>query len=242
MTAKKANKQTNSSEPILRKRDWSSLETEYKSRAPFSYVVIDNFLVDGACEFLHRSLVAHWGWRQKNWISDHLHNHSPDIPGLLQLADDLRKSLPGLFNGLELVDFWALMYRENKPGRPHSDNAEITSTLWLTPDCYNLDPNSGGLMITDVLRDPNALPHEHLVYPWADEYFASKTNGDAIKIPYRQNRAVLFDAKIFHRTDDLNFNFAEPSSFRINLSFAFDGPDEHMRRQALFQGESVSKN
>jgi hypothetical protein len=75
----------------------------------------------------------------------------------------------------------------------------------LKPDSANLDPNTSGLIVHcaeatsfwDFDRynnDTEAIRH-----------FLEKENAGLIHIPYRRNRAVIFDSNPSHKTDELHF-------------------------------------
>jgi len=102
----------------------------------------------------------------------------------------------------------------------HADNAAVNVNFWVTPDEANLDPDSGGVVIWDV-----AAPTD-----WS----TAQLNGDArgceelilqrcgrpTSVPYRANRAVVFDSDLLHRTDD----FSVKSGYlnrRISISLLF---------------------
>lgn len=164
----------------------------------------------------------HWGWRFKNWVSAHLHNNHPDLELFGDIAATLKQNLPELLGTAELVSHWALMYVKNIPGRVHADIAGLTLTLWLTADEYNLDPHTGGLILFDVKRPREMMPHEHLVTTSAEAFVSATTRGETVHIPYRCNRAVLFDGSTFHKTDILNFAASGSDSHRINAALAFE--------------------
>lgn len=199
-------------------------------------MVLDDFLTREAARNLEGLLRAHWAWRTKNWVSDHLHNRQPQIPILLHVGQSLRAALPRLFEGLDLVDYWALMYPKNGRGALHSDHASLTLTIWLARDECNLSAETGGLLFTDVIRPSQLRPHEYLAAARAEDYVAARTKGETLRIHYKHNRAVLFDARIFHRTDDLSFKLS-PKCWRLNASLAFDHRAQYQERLQLYLKE-----
>jgi len=210
---------------LVAPHDWDSVERAYESSAPYNYAVIDNFLEPDACKYLHRKIFEHWGWRYKDWVSQHLHNSMLDIPEIFLIAETLKTCCPKLLHERELVTHWALMYPKNTPGRIHSDRTGINLNLWLTPNEYNLDPSRGGLVFFDVKADLTGMSAEQLSSPsWSEEYVNEQTKGGKVIISYKCNRAILFDASTFHQTDILKFADLGAESHRINLSLAFDKP------------------
>jgi len=209
---------------LLNGRDWGDAEQALRSSSPFNYVVLDDLLDETAARALRGGLIEHWGWRQKSPISPHLHNDRPDLPAVFELADDLRHAVPGLIGHLDLVFWWAIMYHRNVGGTAHSDHGEVTLNLWLTPDEHNLDTATGGLVLLDVKRTPEMRIHEFSAPPLCSDYAARHTNGGQAVIPYRWNRAVLFDSTTFHHPQPMAFDPRSAWTYRLGLTLTFDHP------------------
>jgi hypothetical protein len=168
------------------------------------------------------------------YIDDGLHQRI-----LLQLSIELRKLLPDIFDGHPLKYMWAYKYDSdsNFGGiNLHADEAAINVNLWLTPNEANIDPNSGGLVIYTVKppqdwdfelynRDTDFV-YEHLLKPSG---FAN------ITVPYRVNRAVIFDSALFHNSDEFTFRKGYKNR-RINLTLLYG--DMKKQQQPLSQ-ESI---
>jgi hypothetical protein len=168
------------------------------------------------------------------YIDDGLHQRI-----LLQLSIELRKLLPDIFDGHPLKYMWAYKYDSdsNFGGiNLHADEAAINVNLWLTPNEANIDPNSGGLVIYTVKppqdwdfelynRDTDFV-YEHLLKPSG---FAN------ITVPYRVNRAVIFDSALFHNSDEFTFRKGYKNR-RINLTLLYG--DMKKQQQPLSQESS----
>lgn len=215
--------------PQLAPRDWEAVERAYI--ATKHYLVVDEILTEDACTRLRDALVSHWGWRKRDWIREHLYNAEPDIPEIRFLADELRAALPTVLGETVLTSHWALMYTKNSSGPIHVDLRGTTVNMWLTPDEYNLDPSGGGLLIWDRKAPVDAIPRDQDDHDWAHRYLDGAT---VERIPYRCNRAVLFDGRTFHQTDALAFRDAGPLSRRINLTMQFDTPENVEQRLSEF--------
>lgn len=183
---------------------------------------MDNFLVPGACERVRSQLVDHWGWRHKDWSSEHLHNHRPALRDIQVLIEELDARAAALLGGCVYSDHWVLMYPRNSPGRIHVDNASLSLTVWLTDERYNLNPRTGGLVLYDVARPDDMRVDERYTPLEAPKYVSQRTKGRAITIPYKANRAILFDAALFHCTDRPRFDCQSSDGYRVNLSIAYD--------------------
>lgn len=179
-------------------------------------------------------LLNDWGWQYKNWQSQELYVRDPEIPGIPRVAQELKTNLPDLLDGYEFVRCWAFMHQRNAGLKVHADNGAITVDLWVTPDECNLDPTTGGLIFFDVQRKPHQMIHEFNTVEWAEQYFREETGGQSTRVPYRFNRAVVFDAGTFHESDTVNFDGQGAETYRINLSLLFDDPEEFARRRAVY--------
>ena len=140
---------------------------------------------------------------------------------LLQIAREMRERLPDLLGRHPLRQMWAYKYDQRLTGiGVHADAAAVNVNFWITPDEANLDADSGGLRVWRKCApmdwdfdDFNRRP-EHLMR-WVQE-----TGAEEVIVPYRCNRAVIFDSNLVHRTDD--FHFAPGyENRRINITMLF---------------------
>ena len=143
---------------------------------------------------------------------------------LLHIAADLRAKLPRVLHDKPLRGLWAYKYDSRYTGiGVHADPAAVSLNFWLTPDAANLDAEAGGMLLY-----PATAPAH-----WSAQRFAPREDeirahlvaegAKAIKVPYRENRAVLFDSSLLHESDA--FRFAEGyENRRINLTFVYGAP------------------
>jgi hypothetical protein len=195
------------------------------------YIVIDDFLEDETCKALHAELLSNQMWRQKNPLSKHLHNARPKsalIASLVgEITEQVRQDSP---EDIDLIDYWALLYSLNTDGNVHADFGQLTLTYWLTPEHYNLDPATGGLLLYDVCRDPGQGANIYLAAGKESEDYVNKSTLRQVVIPYRCNRAVLFDSSHYHKTHSPNFDISRPEGMRMNLTLAYASA-AHVERQ-----------
>lgn len=207
---------------VVNEHDWYACESALHASAPFNFAVINHFFADEFCEDLREKLIGHWAWRQKNWVNRYLHNYDLDLPEITLLADLLKQRMPWLLGDMVLAKHWAIMSTQNVGVHPHADVGSMVLNVWLTPDEFNLDSQKGGLVLFDVKRESGMQYHEYNTAPECVEYVRRHTAGKRAVVPYRYNRAVLFDARTFHASDEICFRNAGPESFRINLSLVFE--------------------
>lgn len=219
---------------MLTTRNWANVTEEYRSSGPYNFAVLDDFLVSEVAQSVRNQLLDSWGWQYKNWQAQELYVRDPEISEIPVIANELKRNLPGLLDGYEFVRCWAFMHQRNAGLDVHADNGAVTVDLWITPEEYNLDPTSGGLVFFDVKRVPDQMIHEFNTVEWAEDYFRKHTRGYSTKVAYRFNRAVLFDAGTFHQSDSVNFDASGARTYRINLSLLFDDPADFARRRALY--------
>ena len=140
---------------------------------------------------------------------------------LLQIARELRQRLPDLLGPHPLRQMWAYKYDQELTGiGVHADSAAVNVNFWITPDEANLDSNSGGLR---VWRKCAPLEWDFEDFNRRPEYlmrWVHETDAEEVIVPYRSNRAVMFDSNLVHRTDD--FQFAPGyENRRINITMLF---------------------
>jgi len=164
------------------------------------------------------------------YIDDGLHQRI-----LLRLSVELRKLLPDIFYDHPLKYMWAYKYDSdsNFGGiNLHADEAAVNVNLWLTPKDANLDPNSGGLIIYTI-KPPNDWDFE--LYNRDTEFVYEqllRPSGFAnMTVPYRENRAVIFDSALFHTTDNFTFRKGYQNR-RINLTLLYGDMKKHQESQS----------
>lgn len=215
-------------------RHWPDVVKEYRATSPYNYAVLDDFLPENVIASVRSQLLAQWNWQYKNWQAQELYVRDPAIPEVPLIAAELKQQVPELLDGYEFVRCWAFMHQRNAGLKVHADNGAVTLDLWITPDEYNLDADTGGLVFFDVKRQPDQMIHEFNTVEWAEKYFRQHTRGRSEKVGYKYNRAVLFDAGTFHESDTVEFLAAGAESYRINVSLLFDDPAEFARRRAVY--------
>ena len=168
-------------------------------------VYFDDLLTPQALALLQQYLLESTIWHDFSHIGGFVAAYLEDglaCPLLLQIADELRKALPELLGGYPLTQGWA--FKAVDPSAAvdvHADDAAITVNFWVTPTDANLEPGRGGLAVcrvpppADWQLEGYEADHERIVT------FLGQNAGNTLIVPYRQNRAVLFDSRLFHSSD-----------------------------------------
>jgi hypothetical protein len=214
----------------LTPQSWNAIETTYFETAPFNYAVLDDVLTNEVCDAVREELMSSWAWQLMNSDGKELFVRDFGSAPVEAVAAELIERLPKVLGGLSLEQYIAFWHHQNAGLYAHSDIGQVSLNLWLTPDEYNRNPESGGLILHDVKRRDDMEIHEFNCAPWSTDYLAANTKGNVVRVPYRFNRAVLFDSRTFHASDGpLDFVNEGPESIRLNLTFMFD---ERARFQA----------
>ena len=130
--------------------------------------------------------------------------------------------MPNILRNYDLEQLWGFKYESamNKGIGVHADSAAVNLNFWITPDIHNLNKDSGGMIIYTkpapmnwTFQEYNA--NENLIYD-----FLGGNDAEHVRIPYRSNRATLFNSALFHETDSLIFQEGY-SSRRVNMTYLF---------------------
>ncbi len=185
---------------------WASIEDEYLAAAPH-LVVVDDLLGEDALAALRAYCLESTFWNDLK--GGYLGATMPDgFSGrlLLRIAAELRARLPRLLGARPLRTMWAYKYDPAYPGIGlHADAGAVNVNFWITPDQANLDPESGGLVVYS-----NPAPRDGSVERFTPDgteirRYLDSVDAKAIRVPYRANRAVIFDSALFHESDAFRF-------------------------------------
>lgn len=204
--------------------DTAEIEARYYARQP-EVTYIDGLLSDEALRRLRQFCWASTIWK-KDYENGYIGAFLGDgfaSPLLLQIADELRRRLPRIFRDHRLTQAWAFKHDSARRGlNIHADAAAVNVNFWITPDDANLNPDSGGLVVWDKeaprdwdFKTYNSDKNRGRIYEWLTQQGARE-----IKIPYRANRAVLFNSDLFHETDDIAFKEGFINR-RINITLLY---------------------
>jgi len=210
-------------------QNFGSLEDLYLGSDPEA-IYIDNFLSREALGRLYRFCTDSTVWfdvKPNGYVGAYA-DDGFSTPLLYQIADELQAAFPRLLKGEKLVHMWAYKYDSEERGgiKVHADVAKVNINFWLTEDDANLDPSSGGLVVYRVQpkKNPDGTQEFADFNSEAGLQRAMSTiQGDAwrnLTVPYRQNRMVMFNSNLWHRTDRFHFKPGYKKR-RINITMLF---------------------
>ena len=203
--------------------DAPTIESDYRRNAP-GITFVDEFLTPSALASLRRFCLEATVWFESRYANGYLGAFLDDgfcCPLLLQIAEELRLALPGIFGRHTLRKLWAFKYDSRLSGIPaHADFAAVNVNFWVTPDDANLDPAGGGMTVWD-----KEVPLEWDFATYNNDQaalrrFLAETHACAVNIPHRQNRVVIFNSDLIHETAPLTFRDGYENR-RINITMLY---------------------
>ena len=206
--------------------DATAIEHAYRESTP-NLVVVDGFLSRDALERLWRFCLDATVWYQvkRGYLGAYLvDGFATELA--LQIADELRRRMPGIFGRHRLEQLWAYKYDSRLQGiATHADFAAVNVNFWVTPDEANRDPASGGLVAHKAHAPSDWAFRTYNADSARMAQFLEDAGDEPVTVPYRQNRVVIFDSDLFHRTDDLDFRPGYDNR-RINVTMLFGNRGE----------------
>ena len=205
------------------KKNWKEVEEEYFTSSN-QIIYIDNFLSNQAVNELRKFCLLSKIWTEER-NNKYLGSFSDKgfISSLhLKIAIELRNKLPKLFGKNRLGRFWAFKY-DSSLGRGiniHADFAAINLNFWITPDEFNNNKKGGGLKVYDTPAPQNWTFKKYNINAQEIYKLLKKDKANCTNVPYKFNRAVLFNSDYFHETDKINFKDSYEAS-RINITYLF---------------------
>jgi tetratricopeptide (TPR) repeat protein len=214
---------TISSSCINANKNWLDVEDEYLNSAN-QIMYIDDFLSDEALIELYEFCLV-----SKVWNTEYQHkylgafsNNGFISPIHLQIALDLQQKLPKIFGPYKLEKFWGFKYDSilGKGINIHADFAIHNLNFWITPDEFNNNKNTGGLKVYDAPAPDNWTFKDYNNNDNKIYQFLKENNANCTTVPYKFNRAVLFNSAYFHETDEIDFK-DNYEGRRINNTYLF---------------------
>jgi hypothetical protein len=170
--------------------------------------VIDDFLTPGALDQVRKFCLQSTVWRhpyQFGYVGAFPQDGFASV-SLFAVAEEFSAALGDAFAGYQLAQWWAFVYDAKLPGTDiHGDDADFSLNFWITPDSANLDPGRGGLEIWDTKAPSDWSYDDYNSGGERVRQFLDEQHAESTVIPYRENRAVLFEGHLFHKTDDFTF-------------------------------------
>lgn len=204
--------------------DVADVERRYHASNP-EILVIDALLRPEAVNALRQFCWESTVWK-KNYDDGYVGaflGEGFSSPLLLQVAEELRTTFPRIFRRHRLLQAWA--FKQDSTRRPlnvHADAAAVNVNFWITADEANLDPSRGGLIVwnKEAPKDWDFNVYNSKAFKPKIMEFLEHAGASPVKVPYRENRALIFNSDLFHESDVCTFR-DDYESRRINVTFLY---------------------
>lgn len=211
--------------------DVEDIERRYHAKKP-EILFVDHLLRPDALESLRRFCREATIWKREydNGYLGTFLGEGFASPLLLQISEDLRLRFPRIFKNHRLNQAWAFKYDSELTGlNVHADAAAVNVNFWITEDAANLDPEGGGLVVWDkeAPREWNFKEYNNVKNKPRIFEFLESQGAEAVTIPYRENRAVIFNSDLFHETGRLRFKEGyENRRINVTLLYGYRSKDD----------------
>ncbi|HTP90214.1 MAG TPA: tetratricopeptide repeat protein [Xanthobacteraceae bacterium] len=187
-------------------------------------VFFDDLLTPDALQRLRSYLLESTIWHDFSHIEGFVASYIEDglaCPLILQIADEIRRNFPELLGAHPLSQAWAFKgLRSASAVDIHADDGAVSVNFWITPTAANLDPAGGGLVVSLVPPPADWRIEGYEADQKRIVSFLEQNPQASLKVPYRENRAVLFESRLFHWSETPKFA-AGYENHRINLTFLY---------------------
>lgn len=206
----------------LGQNDYTAIEAQYLSNQP-PVVAIDNFLSPDALDALRRYCEEAMVWKLEageGYLGALLpQGFAP--PVLLAIADGLRRAMPRVIGDFPLLQAWAFKYDQRLQGiNMHADFAKVNVNFWITPESACEDLSTGGMVVYDVPAPTSWTFADYNTNQAKMKAFLETHGAKPMRVPYRENRCVLFDSSLIHITDELHFKPGYANR-RVNVTLLY---------------------
>lgn len=203
--------------------DRARIEADYFRSGP-GIVFVDDVLTPQALGDLWRFCLESTVWFDFQHAGGYLGAYVEEgfiCPLLAQIAREFPRILPGIFGEHAVTHLWGYKYDSQLDGiGVHADFAAVNVNFWITPDDANLEPGSGGLVVWDKEAPADWDFEAYNQDVPGIRRFLEATAARPVTVPYRQNRAVIFNSDLFHKTDRLRFRPGYENR-RINITMLY---------------------
>jgi tetratricopeptide (TPR) repeat protein len=200
--------------------DYGAIEEKYFAE---KLVVIDGFLSPEALAALRCFCEEATIWKMYNgrgYVGALLaQGFSPKV--LLAIAHELKQAMPRVIGDHPLMQAWGFKYDQRMQGIDmHADFAKVNVNFWITPDEACADPATGGLVVYDLPVPKHWTFADYNSDPEKLKAYLKVHDARAVRVPYRENRCVLFDSSLVHVTDELKFKPGYENR-RVNITLLY---------------------
>lgn len=200
--------------------DYRAIEARYDAD---KMVVIDDFLTPQGLAELRRYSEEATVWKLYNpggYTAGLLvRGFAPRV--LLAIADELRRKMPTVINEYPLLQAWGFKYDQRMQGiNMHADFAKVNVNFWITPQAACADDTTGGMVVYNHPVPKSWSFEDYNINPPKLKAYLKVHGAKPLRVPYRENRCVLFDSSLIHVTDELHFKPGFENR-RVNITLLY---------------------
>ena len=145
---------------------------------------------------------------------------------MAQITEEIRARFPRIICQHQLIEAWAYKYDPHIAAgiQTHADEAAVNLNLWITPTEASLNPAGAGLTLFTVKppKDWTYMDYNGARGLERIERLLDAHDRANVTVPFKENRAVLFDSHLFHVSGAGAPGFkGGTKNRRINLTFLF---------------------
>lgn len=189
-----------------------------------SVVTFDNLLTAPALVALRRYLLESTIWHDFAHIDGFVAAYLEDglaCPLVLQIVDELRRTFPELLGPHPLSQAWAFKAVDPTAAVDvHADDGAISLNFWVTPTEANRNTARGGMTLWCVMPPSDWTLSGYDADRERAVTFLERHADKRLVVPYRENRAVLFNSRLLHASDAPDFAKGY-ENHRINVTLLF---------------------
>jgi len=203
---------------------------------PEGLVVVDNFLSSEALTNLRQFCLQSTIWHGNRYAYGRLGGFFRDgfnCPLLIQIAEEIQVAFSHMIGETHrLQQIWGFKYGRAQPAtNAHADFAAINVNFWLTPDEANLDSATGGMVVYDLEAPLDWGFKTYNEQGARISALLKEKRAAATYVPYRANRAIIFNSDLFHATAPVNFHHGYENR-RVNVTMLFGKREADPRNRA----------
>jgi tetratricopeptide (TPR) repeat protein len=213
--------------------DRAAIEQAYLDHAS-GIAVVDDFLSEEALQDLRLFCLQSTIWFTNRYAHGRLgatFRRGFNCPLLVQVAQELAAAFPRVIGDRHrLLQMWAYKCGNIQPATSaHADFAAVNVNFWLTPEEANLDSTSGGMIVYDVEAPMSWDFNSYNRQGGKIGALLRERSAHPTTVPYRSNRAVIFNSDLFHTTQPLLFRDGYENR-RINVTLLFGSRERDLKR------------
>jgi hypothetical protein len=207
--------------PMLQERDWKRTIEQFISSGEYPVMPLDDIFTDNAISAIHSDVLRCHEWEPPGGAA--MRWNRPQAPSFQRAGTELSMALQPIVQGMKIISYWLIAAARGPGIRMHADNATYSINIWLTPASNAESMNADGMVFYNVNRPDRMSYKSFSSHDYCEYYVRDRSGVPEKRIPYRFNRAVIFDSRVMHRSEEVTFaDSGSVLSRRLNLTFSWD--------------------